>query len=91
MPESFQRLARRDAELGLDQIDARDLLGDGVLDLDARVAFDEEIFAALRADQELDGAGVHIAGLAREANRVVEDASPQARVEPGAGAISTTF
>ena len=38
-----------------------DLLGDRVLDLDARIALDEEVLAGLGVDQELDGAGVHVA------------------------------
>src|ERR1700722_3459735 len=80
--ESFQRLARRDAELGLDQVDARNLLGHGVLNLDARIAFDEKVFAALRVDQELDGPGVHKARCAREANRVFQQASPKAGLQP---------
>ena len=56
-----QRGAGGDAELRLDQVEARDLLGDRVLDLDARIALDEEVLAGLGIDQELDGAGVHVA------------------------------
>ena len=48
-PELGERRAGGDAELGLDEVDAGDLLGDGVLDLDARVALDEEVLAASRA------------------------------------------
>ena len=36
-----QRLALGDQDLALDQVDAGDHLGDGVLDLDARVDLDE--------------------------------------------------
>ena len=46
-PSVGQRLAGGDAELGLDEVDARHLLGDRVLDLDARVALDEEVLAGL--------------------------------------------
>src|SRR5437868_2860688 len=59
---ALQRLAGCDAELSFDEIDARNLLRDGVLDLDARVALDEKIFAALRNDEELDRARIHIFG-----------------------------
>ena len=47
--ELGERRAGGDAELGLDQVDAGHLLGDRVLDLDARVALDEEVLAASRA------------------------------------------
>ena len=82
-PQRLQGLAGGDAELGLDQIDAGDLFGDRVLDLDARIALDETMFAALGDDQELDRAGVHIAGRAGEPDRVAQDALAQRRVEPG--------
>ena len=78
-PQSFQRLAGRDAKLRLDQVDARDLLGHGVLDLDARIALDEKMLAALGADQKLDRARIHVAGRARESDRVVQDASAEGR------------
>ena len=80
-PESFQRLARRDAELRLDEIDAGDLLGDRMLDLDARVALDEKMFAALRADEELDRARIHVTRRAGQADRIFEDESPKLRIE----------
>ena len=57
----FQRLAHRDENLLLHQIDAGDLLGDGVLDLDALVDL-EEVEFALVIDDELDGAGVGVLG-----------------------------
>ena len=80
-PSVGQRLAGGDAELRLDEIDARDLLGDGVLDLDARVALDEEVLAGLGDDQELDGAGVDVAGGAASGDGVGEDPLAQRRVE----------
>ena len=43
-----ERSARGDAELRLDQVEAHHLLGDRVLDLDARIALDEEVLARLR-------------------------------------------
>src|SRR5271166_813248 len=84
-PQVLQRLARRDAELRFHEIYAGDLLGDGMLDLDARIALDEKIFAALRADEELDCAGIHVARFAREADRVVQNALPQDNVEARRG------
>ena len=75
--ERRQRRAGGDAELRLDQIDARHLLGDRVLDLDARVALDEEVLAGLGEHQELDGAGVHVLRGARELERIGEDALAQ--------------
>ena len=47
-PSVGQRRAGGDAELRLDEVDAGDLLGDRVLDLDARIALDEEVLAASR-------------------------------------------
>ena len=38
-------LAGGDAQLRLDEVDVGDFLGDGVLDLDARVHFDEHVLA----------------------------------------------
>ena len=44
-----------DPDLRLDQIDAGDALGDGVLDLDARIDLDEVELAGVGILQELDG------------------------------------
>ena len=44
-PEVGQRLAGRDPQLGLHQVDVGDLLGHGVLDLDPRVHLDEDVVA----------------------------------------------
>ena len=90
--EVGERRAGGDAELGLDEVDAGDLLGDGVLDLDARVALDEEVLAGLGDDEELDGAGVDVArrrGPARRRSSRMRSRSAGSR--PGAGATSTTF
>ena len=56
-----QRLARRNANLRLDQVDAGDHLRHRVLDLDAGVHLDE-IVVALPIDDELDRAGVGVVG-----------------------------
>ena len=59
---SAQRLALRDADLALDDIDAGDELGDRMLHLHARVHLDEVELAGL-VHQELDRAGVGVARL----------------------------
>jgi hypothetical protein len=58
-PELF---ARRDADLGLDDVDAGDQFGDRMLHLDARVHFDEIELAVLV--QELEGACTAVIDLA---------------------------
>lgn len=73
-----------DPELGLDEVDVGDLLGDRVLDLDARVHLDEDVVAAA-VEEELDGARVAVADLAGEADGVGADAVAQFRVEVGRG------
>ena len=55
-----------DLDLGAHQVDAGDHFGDRVLHLDARVHLDEEPLAGFDIDQELDGAGVVVAGGARQ-------------------------
>ena len=60
-----ERLAVGDAELLAHQVDAGDLLGDRVLDLEAGVDL-EEGDVAVRADEELAGAGADVAGLAQD-------------------------
>ncbi len=49
-----------DMDLRLDDIDAGDDLGHRVLDLDARIDFDEVEFAAVGIHQILDGTGADI-------------------------------
>ena len=63
--EVGDRLARRDAELLAHQVHARDLFGDGVLDLQASVDL-EEADGAVRADQELARSRADVAGLAQD-------------------------
>ena len=63
-----------DADLRLDDVDAGDLLGHRVLDLDARIDLDEVEFAGVGIHQELDGAGADIVGGAgRSASAVVAE------------------
>ena len=75
-PKVFQRLPVGDAHLAGDQVDVGDLLGDGVLDLDARVHLDEHVMAAL-VEQELHGARAGVVDLAGERDRVGADLRPQ--------------
>ena len=65
-------LAGRDAEHLADQVDAGDLLGDAVLDLEAGVDLEEGDRAVL-GDEELARAGAVVAGLGEDAlGRLVE-------------------
>ena len=59
-------MALGDEDLRADEVDAGDALGDGVLDLDAGVHFDEEPFLGIHVVEELDGAGVVVADVAGE-------------------------
>ena len=89
--EVGQGLAGGDPHLGLHQVDVGDLLGDRVLDLDARVHLDEDV-VAVGVEQELDGAGVAVADLrSRSGPRRRTSASRSSGSRFGAGAISTTF
>ncbi len=54
--------ALRHLDLAADEVDAGDHFGDGVLHLDARVDLDEVPVAGIGVHQELDGAGVVVAG-----------------------------
>ena len=65
-----EAIALGNPQLRLHQVAAGDRLGHRVLDLDARVDLDEVVPAVL-ADQELDRAGVGVAHLARDLERVV--------------------
>src|SRR5437870_5571238 len=63
-----------DQDLALDDVHAGDLLGDGVLDLDARIDFDEVEEAGIGIKEEFDGAGVvQVHGVA-DGEGSVEDA-----------------
>ena len=64
-----QRIAFGNQDLRAHQIHAGQLLGDRVLDLDARVHLDEVVIARF-VDQELDRARGHIAHMPRDLDRV---------------------
>src|SRR5260370_30184584 len=53
-----QRTALGDKDLALDNINAGDHLGDGVLNLNARVDLDEEELASIYIEEKFDGAGI---------------------------------
>src|SRR5262249_45402593 len=67
-----ERLAGRNTELLEHEGSPGDLLGDRMLDLQARIHFEKEEFPP--AENELDRAGVAIAGLARDAGGGFTDA-----------------
>ena len=58
-----QMAALRDQNLRAHQVNAGDDLGDGVLDLDARVHLDEEPFVRVEIEEEFDRAGVVVADV----------------------------
>ena len=64
-PEPF-----RNPELRLDDVDPRDLLCHGVLDLDPGIDLDEIERARIGIHQELDRAGIDVAGLVAEVEGV---------------------
>ena len=76
--------ARGDAQLRDDEVAVGDLLGDRVLDLDARVHLDEDVVAAL-VEEELDGARVDVPDGSGERDGVGADPVPQLGVEVGRG------
>ena len=80
--EVVEGLAAGDAQLGADEVDVGDLLGDRVLDLDARVHLDEDV-AAVGREQELDRAGVDVADLLGERDGVGAHPLAQLGVEVG--------
>ncbi len=78
-----QRLAGGDRELGLDQVDADDRFGDRVLDLEPGVDLEEVEpgVVALAFQQELDRAGVLVAGRGGGGHRGGAHPRPQRRRE----------
>jgi hypothetical protein len=67
--EGLKRGSGGDLDLCGDNVDAGDLFGNGVLDLDSRVDFDKVVAAHL-VDQELDRSGVGVADLLANGERV---------------------
>ncbi len=79
------RGAPGDPDLRLDDVDAGHLLGDGVLDLDARIDLDEVEFAGVGIHQELDGAGAGIVRGVGDGDGVGGQLLPLPGVEIGRG------
>ena len=86
-----ERLAGGDAQLLTDEVDTRDLLGDGVLDLQPGVDLEEEELAGGVVDEELDGAGRPVADGARQPQRASPMAARRSASTTGDGDSSTIF
>ena len=71
----------RDADLRLDDVDAGDHFGHRVLDLDARIDFDEIELAGVCVLQELDGAGIEVPDGAPDAQAEFAEFKPLRFVE----------
>ena len=80
-----ERLAERDPDLRADEVEPGDELGDGVLDLDARVHLHEEV-VAVRREQALDRPGGAVAGGARRVDGDLRRSARAARRRPPATA-----
>ena len=72
----LQRTARRNGELGADEIHAKNFLGDRMLDLDPGIGLDKRDRRlgnrSRRIDEELKSAGAAVVRFARELERRVE-------------------
>ncbi|MDQ1105945.1 hypothetical protein QE405_003229 [Nocardioides zeae] len=66
-PRVRQRQPLGDGDLRLHEVDAEDLLGDGVLDLEPGVHLEEEELLGRRVHEELDGAGAAVVDRVRRA------------------------
>ena len=66
-------------------VDAGDLLGDGVLHLDPRIDLNEEELSRVGIDEKLHRAGVLVAGRAADGQRRLADRIPRLRGQVGGG------
>ena len=86
MPREGNRVLRRhtgsgiadlcpagDPQLRLDNVDSRDCLGDGVLDLQTRIEFDEVERLRVSVEEKLDGPGLGVVGGTRQRERRVAE------------------
>ena len=71
-----QGLALGDLDLGLDDVDAGHLFGDGVFDLNAGIHLDEIELLVVHIHQEFDGAGAFIADMGADAAAQIADLGP---------------
>src|SRR5581483_12041656 len=81
-----QTLAGRHGDLRLYEVEAGTQLGDRVLDLQTGVDL-EEVVRAVGGEDELDGAGVHVAAGARGLDRGVEQAGARGGGQAGRGRL----
>ena len=82
----LERPAGGDLELAAHEVDARHQLGDGVLDLDARVHL-EEVPAAVGREQELGRAGADVADRLGEPQRGGAELAAQVAPDAGRGRL----
>src|SRR6516225_1281799 len=68
LPRERKPMAGGDGNLQLDEVQACDLLGDGMLDLQASVDF-QEIKVELSVDQKLNRTGINVSARARQPHR----------------------
>ncbi len=79
-------VALGDENLGANEVDAGDAFGHGVLDLNARVHFDEEPLLGIHVVEEFDGAGVVIAdGFGKTGSGFAEVVTEGSREVDGRG------
>ena len=88
--EFGQQAAPGQFKLEVDEVDAEDLLGHRVLDLQARVCLDEEeprfrTLSVAGLDQELEGAEVAVGRCGSEGERCITDRVAQRRWQAGRG------
>jgi hypothetical protein len=76
-----------DQDLGAHDVDAGDLLGHGVLDLDAGIDLDEVEGAGVAVHQELDGAGAFVVGVAGDLQAELAELSRWAWSGRGRGRV----
>ena len=86
-PQRRKPVAGGDAQLQLHQVQPRDLLGDGVLDLQARIGLDEDKRPIIRSliDQEFEGAQAAIAQPLGHRQRSLGQRCAQREAQAGAG------
>ena len=82
---AVERITLRDQNLRTHDVDVGHDLGDGVLDLDARVHLDEEPRVAVHVVEELDGSGVVVAGARGQTHGGIEQFPAHLRVEGDGG------
>ena len=80
-----QRGPAGDEDLRAHEVDAGDLLGDRVLDLDARVHLDEEPFLAVEVVEEFDRAGVVVADPLGDPDSSIAEFAADIFLEPDRG------